>query len=194
MARGVFRSVAEAEKTTVGEVIARYEAEILIGKKSIAPDRARLKTLREEFGVMMLASLTSAHVARFRDRRLQPGELERILASTESKELGAIVLLAVETAMRRSEIAGLVRSNIDLKKRILVLPDTKNGERRVVPLSTKAVELLAGLPPRIGRRVFGMAPDSISQAFERACARAGIEDLRYHDLRHEAASRLFERG
>lgn len=75
----------------------------------------------------------------------------------------------------QSEIAGLLRSNIDFKKRTLVLPDTKNGESRVVPLSSKAVELLSSLPPRISGKVFGMAPESISQAFERACARAGIE-------------------
>ncbi len=246
MARGVFRSVAEAEKTTVGEVIDRYEAEILPGKKGIAPDRARLKTLHGEFGSMILASVTSAHVARFRDkrmkivsaqsviheinllnrvlkaaaidfgivlphglptalirkpkkprgrdRRLEPGELDKIIEATGSPELGAIVLLAVETAMRRGEIAGLLRSNINLKKRTLVLPDTKNGESRVVPLSSRAVDLLSSLSPRISGRVFGMNPDSITQAFDRACFRAGIDDLRFHDLRHEAASRLFEKG
>ena len=47
---------------------------------------------------------------------------------------------------------------------------------------------------RDGKGIFGLRPESISQAFERACLRAGIEDLHFHDLRHEAISRLFEKG
>ncbi len=59
-----------------------------------------------------------------------------------------------------------------------------------MPLSPQALEVLRDLPRRIDGRVFGLAPDSVTQAFERACRRAGIEDLRIHDLRHEATSRL----
>ena len=54
--------------------------------------------------------------------------------------------------------------------------------------------VLGGLVCRIDGQVWGMKPDSISQAFERICSTAGIEGLTFHDLRHEATSRLFEKG
>lgn len=153
---------------------------------------------RREWGMESLInpveSVRKPKLPKARDRRLEPGELERLLEATGSPELGAIVLLAVETAMRRGEIAGLLRKHVDLGKRTVHLPDTKNGESRTVPLSSRAVDLLSSLPPRISGRVFGMNPDSITQAFDRACKRAGINDLRFHDLRHEATSRLFEKG
>ncbi|EQD25943.1 phage integrase family protein, partial [mine drainage metagenome] len=73
------------------------------------------------------------------------------------------------------------------------LPHTKNGSARDVPLSSRAVAILHALPRRIDGRVFGLRPDSVTQAFERAAQRAGIENLRLHDLRHEATSRLAEK-
>lgn len=169
-------------------------------------------------GGMMSLSNPVEHVRRpkspqGRDRRLKLGEFERLLsAAAESKELGAIITLAVETAMRRGEMVSLRRVNVNLKNRTLALEDTKNGESRVVPLSSRAVALLESLPTRIDGKIFGLAPDSITQAFDRACQRARktyeqeckeaevkpesgyLEDLRFHDLRHEAASRLFEKG
>ena len=129
-----------------------------------------------------------------RNRRISADELERIVAATESPELRTVVLLAVETCMRRSEIASLLWRDIDLTRRVGILNDTKNGESREVPLSSKAIELLQSLPRRIDGQVFGFAADSITQAFGRACRRAGIQDIRIHDLRHEGVSRLFELG
>lgn len=64
---------------------------------------------------------------------------------------------------------------------------------RDVPLSGAALEVLMSTS-REGDLVFNIRPDSVSQAFGRACKRAGIEGLRFHDLRHEATSRLFEKG
>ena len=63
-----------------------------------------------------------------------------------------------------------------------------------MPLSSRALTVLTHLPRRVDGKVWGMRADSITQAFERACSRASIENLRFHDLRHEAASRLFEKG
>ncbi|EQD57365.1 integrase family protein, partial [mine drainage metagenome] len=65
---------------------------------------------------------------------------------------------------------------------------------RAVPLSTRALAVLDGLPRRIDGWVWGLRADSITQAFERVRAAAGIEGLRFHDLRHEATSRFFEKG
>ena len=75
---------------------------------------------------------------------------------------------------------------------------TKNGEHRDVPLSSVAVEVLAARWEAARRpeqgNVFAIRFDSVTQAFRRACDRAGIKGLRFHDLRHEAVSCLFERG
>lgn len=150
------------------------------------------------------------------------GELERIIAASGSGVLPAVLRLALETAMRRSEIVGLRWEHIDLAKRVAHLPDTKNGSSRDVPLSSRAVAVLESMLPKDSGeperhdedededddRVFKVTSDAITRAFVRAVARArkryvreceeqGVKpqkrfltDLRFHDLRHEATSRL----
>ena len=134
-----------------------------------------------------------------RKRRVSQEEIEAICQATDSKVLPIIVKLAVETAMRQSELAGLMWKNIDLTKRTALLPDTKNGEARTVPLSPYACQLLSEwrlIEPESSGRVFGITSHAIAVAFRRAvkrvCDKGGIEisDLRFHDLRHEATSRL----
>lgn len=142
-------------------------------------------------------------------------ELEMIYCYSRSAELPQIVAFAVETAMRRSEITGLLRSNVNLAKRVALLPMTKNGTARGVPLSSKAVEILESLAKRDDGRCFRSQPDSITKAFADAIADARsaytdglilhleqkklsqdkidkyinddpfLMDLRFHDLRHE---------
>ena len=131
-----------------------------------------------------------------RDRRLVDDEQARLLAAahTYGGEIGAIITWAIETAMRRGEVAAMRWEHLDRKARVLLIPETKTGTPRRVPLSTAALAVLDSLPRRIDGRVWGMRPDSISQAFERVCGAAGIEGLTFHDLRHEATSRLFEKG
>ena len=139
-----------------------------------------------------------------RDRRLIDDEQIRLLNAAQAYggEIGAIITWAIETAMRRGEIAAMRWEHLDRKDRVLLIPETKNGTPRQVPLSTVALEILSqrdplrgdGLPKRMDGRIWGMRPDSISQAFERVCQAAGIEGLTFHDLRHEATSRLFEKG
>jgi len=146
-----------------------------------------------------------------RDRRVEQGEIDEIISVSESQELGVIVAIAIETAMRRSEIASLERDAVELKRSIIQLTKTKNGDDRKVPLSSKAKELFASIPARIDGKVFGLQPDSISQAFDRAVQRARklyvekcekdgstpskswLKDLHFHDLRHEATSRIAEK-
>ncbi|GLQ00097.1 integrase [Methylophaga thalassica] len=133
---------------------------------------------------------------RGRERRLEQGEIERLLsvAKEYGGELYDIITLAIETAMRRGEIANIRWENIDKKKRIVKLLDTKNGDNRVVPLSLTALNVLKTMPRNITGKVFSLRADSITTAFDRCCKRAKIHDLRFHDLRHEATSRLFEQG
>ena len=130
-----------------------------------------------------------------RERRPTTAELKALYkhAGDINAELPVIIELAVETAMRRSELVMLRKDQV--RGRVAFLEDTKNGERRSVPLSKRAVELLEGLPTPIdGGRFFHLKLDSVSNYFALACEAAKIRDLRLHDMRHEATSRLFERG
>lgn len=99
--------------------------------------------------------------------------------------------------MRQGELLALSWENIDFEALSAHLPDTKTGKRRSVPLSPRAYEILwelgAGTRARDGR-VLGTSAEGSKQAFERARARAGLDHFNFHDLRHEATSRLFERG
>ena len=131
-----------------------------------------------------------------RDRRLIGDEEERLLTAAQAYggEIYNIITLAMETAMRRGEIAKLRWKDINFSKRTALLYDTKNTEDRIIPLTEKAYKLLNDLPRNISGKVFIMQPDSITQAFERIRKEADMENFRFHDLRHEATSRFFEKG
>ena len=141
---------------------------------------------------------------RGRDRRLDPRpdengqtEEDRLLAAckaSKSRWLEPIVRLAMETAMRRGEILGLRWNHIDMIHATAHLPDTKNGEARTVPLSPAALAVLAELPQSIDGGVFPIGDSGFVHTFQRAAEKAGLEDFHFHDLRHEATSRFFERG
>jgi integrase len=133
-----------------------------------------------------------------RSRRLQGDEEQRLLAACRDARniwLAHFVALAIETGMRRGELLAVQWSNVDLERRIAFLPVTKNGESRGVPLSSRAIAILRGLPASSNGRVFGeLTADALKHSFKRAVRRAGIKGLRLHDLRHEATSRFFEKG
>jgi len=104
--------------------------------------------------------------------------------------LEPVVKLALETAMRRGELLSLRWSNVDLKRRTALLETTKNGERRIVPLSSSAVDILNNLPRHIGGEVFPVSACALAAMFDRAVTRAGLLDFRFHDLRHTAITDL----
>jgi integrase len=104
-----------------------------------------------------------------------------------------LVKLALETAMRRSELLGLRWEHIDLGRRTIFLQLTKNGTSRTVPLSTYAVQILTETPRNIDGRVFPITHEVVSQAFNRARKQAGVKNIRFHDLRHMAITRLAEK-
>lgn len=137
-------------------------------------------------------------VPRGRTRRLQPDEERRLLESAgrEQSLLRPLVIVALETAMRRGEILSISRASVDLSQRVVHVPETKNGDSRNVPLSARAV---AALKDAISlgsgdERVFPMTGSAARAAFDRLRVEACTPDLRFHDLRHEAISRLFEKG
>lgn len=100
---------------------------------------------------------------------------------------------ALESAMRRGEILGLQWEHIDLIKRTAFIPITKNGESRLVPLSKAAVEILQNLPRNLHGKVFPVTGCTLSAAIDRARTKAKIKDIRFHDLRHMAITRLAEK-
>ncbi|MBU3565074.1 site-specific integrase [Polynucleobacter sp. MWH-HuK1] len=103
------------------------------------------------------------------------------------------VIIAIETAMRRGEILSLRWENINYQTRTAYLALTKNSESRRVPLSTRAIETLQLLPRSIDGRVFPINFAALETNFKRAVIRAKLTDLRIHDLRHTAATRLSEK-
>lgn len=134
----------------------------------------------------------------------------------QNKYIGPIVRFALETAMRQSEILALEWQHVDLTEKVAWLPTTKNGEAATIPLSSRAVEILESIQGRHIKKIRGSCfpttasalKQSWSRAIERAkrnykadCAKAEkepdksfLDDLHFHDLRHEATSRFFESG
>jgi integrase len=104
-----------------------------------------------------------------------------------------LVLLALETAMRRGELLALRWEHVNLPTQTALLPMTKNGTARHVPLSKKAVSILAALPNKGIGTVFPISDMTMHNCFRHACQRAGITNLHFHDLRHTATSRLAEK-
>lgn len=169
--------------------IARKEWEIHISNpveliRRPKENKARERRLSSEEEMRLMEALDEP--ARDVEGRFQQG--------TRNIWLRPIIILAIETAMRRGEILSLQWKNICLEKRTALLPDTKNGERRVIPLSKRAIRLIEELPHSTDGRVFPVSEEGLKRAFSRLCNRSGIENLHFHDLRHEATSRLFEKG
>lgn len=153
--------------------------------------------------------------SRPRDRRLVGNEqayMHAALGYVKNIYVKPMVLLSIETAMRRGELLSLLWENVDLAKATAYLPDSKNNDDRDVALSTTAVAILRAMPVSKKGRVFPLTMEAFKQAFVRTqkrartqyikdCVAADVEpdpdfmaNFRFHDLRHEAASRLFEKG
>ena len=249
MDKGQFISIDEAQRSTLGDLIARYLVEITPTMKGATEDTIRLKAImRRSIASWSMANLSAARVAGFRDERLKevsagtvirelaylssiinharrewginvpnpvqmvrkpPSPLSRgrVLDDEEvSKLLQALeptgrrshwtkpaVQLALATAMRRGELLSLRWDRIDFKARTAFLPDTKNGCSRTVPLSSVAIQVLAELPRHFSGLVLPIKFFTLDAAFNRGVTRAGLEDVRFHDLRRTAITRMAEK-
>lgn len=159
-----------------------------------------LEIARKEWGYRLAGNpvkdIRQPALSNARDRRLQPGEFDRLLAATDgsrNRHLKPIVRLAVETGMRRGELLDLKWSHIDLARRVVHIPITKTGKPRTIPLTDGAIEVLGGRE-QVGDVVFPITSNAFKLAWGRAVLRSGLDDLHFHDLRHEAVSRFFEIG
>jgi integrase len=141
----------------------------LLKKPRLPPGRARTLT-QEEIDLLLGALDPSGHM--WRNKLLVP-----------------LVQVALETAMRRGELLGLLWKHVDLHRRTAYLPMTKNGNDRTVPLSTRAIEILSSLE-RKDAHVFPISDYTVDCAWKRAVKRAGLDDLHFHDLRHCAITNL----
>ena len=144
-----------------------------------------------------------------RRRRLDAAEEFRLLAALEASQrtpegtwtpggcrnpwIKPLVVVALESAMRRGELLALRWGDVFLEARFVRLHDSKNGEGRDVPLSSRALGTLKAMPRDPSGRVFPVSGEAAKRAFMRAVERAGIPDFHFHDLRHEATSRLATR-
>jgi integrase len=127
-----------------------------------------------------------------RMRYLQPTELRALLEACP-EGLRQVVALAVSTGMRRGEILGLRFLDVDLANRRVLLPQTKNGDGRIVYLNEMAMMVFKAVgwneQTKPGDRIFSdWTPDDVTMAFIGVCRKLGIVDFRFHDLRHTAAS------
>ncbi len=135
-----------------------------------------------------------------RDRRLQHGE-EELLLNRAYPCLKRQIIVAIETAMRQGEIYNIRKCDINFQNQTLQIPETKTDKPRTIPLSKRALKALTEQMRASGnvvqltdRPIFDVNRWTEWNRFTRLKEECGIEDLRFHDLRHEATSRLFERG
>ena len=138
------------------------------------------------------------------NRRLRYLSVEECQALLEGCDayLQPIVTVALNTGMRRGELMHLKWENIDLKHGFILLEqqDTKNGERREIPINATVRSALQGLPRRLDDGYIFSNPETkqpyktLSSVFRRACKKARIQDFHFHDLRHTFASHLVMAG
>lgn len=155
---------------------------------------------RSEWGLPVenVASGVKLPASPGRDRRPVGDELDRILAACSTadrpQELRAAIELAVETGIRRDRLARLRWEQVDFRESVVwIFTKARADEqkRMPVPLSEKALQILRDLPRSLSGQVFQYDDgNKLGQAFRRVCDKAGVKGLRFHDLRHEAASRL----
>ena len=185
------------------EFVERYKAKrkTEVSPATVNRDLAFLKTMFNkavEWG--RLESSPVANVKKFKE----PNSKERILNASEiarlidiaTNHLEPILIIALNTGMRRGEILSLKWENVNLSKRCIHIEDSKSGRSRDVPMNGLAVEALSSIRQDSVYVFYNPTTrepiKDIKTAFKTACKNAGIKGLRFHDLRHTAATRMVE--
>lgn len=176
--------------------------------RQLAPLSNMFNIARREWGLPLrsnpLSDLRLVSPDNKRKRRLQEGELDKLLEAgrkTRNPLLIPIVRLALETAMRRGEILALQFCDVDIERCTATIRESKNGYSRTIPLSSLAAAILESTLAVMcdkakaqNARIFPLTPVAVRLAWDKLTKRAKIDDLHFHDLRHEAISRFFELG
>lgn len=135
--------------------------------------------------------------AKPRDRVLTDDERTSLIASCtkcHNPWIRPVVIFALETAARRGEIIALTWDSIDLQHGTSKLSVTKSGQPRTVPLTQACIAMLQSLPRSLDGQVFPVTIETLKQAYTRAVTRAGIDNFTFHDLRHDALTKLAKLG
>jgi integrase len=124
---------------------------------------------------------------------------EETLVDACSSHLSPIVMTALHTGMRKSEILGLKWQDVDFRAKTITVHRTKNNELRVIPMNQTLYDEVLQLPRRLhSAYIFchedGERYDEVKRSFKTACRKVGITDFRFHDLRHTFASHLVMNG
>jgi integrase len=169
-------------------------------KRQLDPIHHLFEVAKDEWGLPIKANpldqLKLKAPSQKRERRLRPGELERLLDAARgcrNKCIAPIVRFALATGMRRGEMLAMRWTHLNREQRSLLIPETKNGHSRTIPLITAALEVL-NERGQDNEKVFPITANAFRLAWGRVKQRAEVEDLHFHDLRHEAISRFFEMG
>ena len=113
---------------------------------------------------------------------------------SRTKNLSELLILAIETAIRRGELLALEWQDINFERRELLIRRSKTGRSRTIPLTLRAHKTLLSMADNNSGLLFPLSANAVRLAFDRIRKRVGLKHLRFHDLRHEAISRLFELG
>lgn len=147
-----------------------------------------------------LTRIKKPEIRNRRERRLEWSELRSLITALDgclNEYIKPLTLFALNTAMRRGEILAAKWCDLRLEEGLLSIPVTKNGYSRTIPLNKRARRILAELKSKGVRsddNIFPVSEEGFRMAWRRVMDRSGIIDLHFHDLRHEAISRFFERG
>ncbi len=187
------------------ELVERYKArrKTQVSPSTVNRELALLKTMFNkavEWG--RLESSPLKNVKKFKENNGR----ERILTDEETKRLigianghlKSILIIALNTGMRRGEILSLSWENVNLSKRCIHIEDSKSGKSRNVPMNSLVVETLSVIPqdsefvffnPMTGKPI-----KDVKTTFKKTCEKAKIKELRFHDLRHTSATKMIEIG
>lgn len=176
-------------------------------KRMLSPIQNLFEIAKEEWGIPIrenpISKLKFNYVTNRRERRLRAGELDLIIQAsnkTQNRLILPVILFGLQTGLRRSEILAAKWADLEVENRALVVPKSKNGHSRTIPLTREALALLQGLMGEeqtmrnSEERIFPTTANALRLAWGRLLKRAGIEGLHFHDLRHEAISSFFELG
>ena len=193
------------------EIVEEYKSERLsTGIKKCSANR-EVSCLRKIFNVAIDWGYASDNPVRrvklyserenIRERFLEEDDEEPRLIAVSPPHLESMIMVALHTGMRKSEVLNLKRSNVDFDNRLISIKESKSGKERKIPINSALNGLLYALKSQNGHSeyvftnpVTGMPYRDIKRSFGTACENAGIEDLRFHDLRHTFATRLVRRG
>ena len=246
---GQYKDMSEANKTTLKQLLERYQREVSSKKRTKADKQYIKNILKFDFVNKVLNHINSSDIASFRDerlkvisgssvnrelslisdcinkaitewkcyisenpvkpnlrceenprriRRLENGEYEKLMDSCKKNRAFwcPIIDFAIHSAMRRGELLEITWDMVHLDKKYITLPPaiTKTKRSRNVPLQPKALEILRSIPRSLNGKVFPIGIKNFERSWTAICKRSNIKGLRFHDLKREAISRLFEKG